>query len=261
MRSVCRPGRVCVACEAARAHPVAVGRVRRRVGSSSSRERNHRARRNRGCDRRGWGQQWRVVRRRRIRSRLATWGEGCGTKVWRRDAEITSATAAAVRMRTIHGVAKARIAHAGRLGFDFCLVIPARGACAAAIKVTKRAGGTLTMAAVAHMSIVARLGVGLVGVESGAGPVTHRICHMVMSIAGWAVHVRGRPRAVVVILGAVFLTRVEASIPSTSIGLGLALLARVVRAPAVDILREECSKVVLEALRFLQVKLFLCLLY
>ena len=165
VRPVRRPGRVCVACEAARrAHPVAVGRVRRRVGPSS-RKRNHRARRNRGCDRRGWGQQWRVVRRRRIRSRLATRGEGCGTKVWRRNAEITSAAAAAVRMRTVHGIPKARIAHAGRFGFDFGLVIPACGTCAAAIKVTKGATRALTMATVTHMTVVAWLGVGLVGFE------------------------------------------------------------------------------------------------
>lgn len=165
-------------------------------------------------------------------------------------------------MRTIHGVSKARIAHAGRFGFDFRLVIPAGGTCAAAVKVTKGAGRTLTMGAVAHMAVVAWLGIGLVGVKGGAGPVTHRICHMVVaSIAGWAMHVRGRSRAVVVILRAVFLTRVEACIPSPCIGLGLALLARVVGTAAVDILRKEGGKVVFQALGFLQVELFLCLLY
>jgi len=95
--------------------------------------------------------------------------------------------------------------------------------------------------------------------------VTHRVCHVVVvvSIAGGTVtvHVCGRSRAIVIILGAVFLTGVEASITSTCIGLGLALLARVVRTAAVDVLRKECSKVVLEALGFLQVELFLCLLY
>ena len=60
---------------------------------------------------------------------------------------------------------------------------------------------------------------------------------------------------------AVFLTRVETSVASTSIGLGLALLAGVVWTAAVDVLRKESSKVVLEALCFLQVKLFLRLLY
>ena len=60
---------------------------------------------------------------------------------------------------------------------------------------------------------------------------------------------------------AVFLTRVETSVTSTSIGLGLALLAGVVWTAAVDVLGEESSKVVLEALCFLQVKLFLRLLY
>ena len=84
---------------------------------------------------------------------------------------------------------------------------------------------------------------------------------VVTSIAGWAMHVRGRSRAVVVILRAVFLTRVEACIPSPCIGLGLALLARVVGTAAVDILRKEGGKVVFQALGFLQVELFLCLLY
>ena len=60
---------------------------------------------------------------------------------------------------------------------------------------------------------------------------------------------------------AVFLPRVETSVTSTCIGLGLALLARVVRTTAVDILGKERGKVVLETLCFLQVELFLCLLY
>jgi len=114
------------------------------------------------------------------------------------------------------------------------------------------------MATVTHMSVVAWLRIRVLRVESGAGSVTHWIRHVVvMSIAGRTNHIRGRPRAVVVILRTVFLTRVEASITSTCIGLGLALLARVIRTATVDVLRKECSKVVLEALCFLQVELFL----
>jgi hypothetical protein len=127
---------------------------------------------------------------------------------------------------------------------------------------TKRAAGAMTMAAVTHMSIVAWLRIRVLRIESGAGSVAHRICHVVVAIAcGRTVDVRGRARAVVLLVRAVFVTRVKTWVASTSIGLGLALLARVVRTAAVDVLGKEGSKIVLEALCFLQVKLFLCLLY
>lgn len=124
-----------------------------------------------------------------------------------------------------------------------------------------------SVASVGHMGmgmgVVGWLGVRVLRVERGAGSVAHGICHVgvgVVSIARGAVHVGGRSWAVVVFVGAVVLTGVEASIASGSIGLGLALFARVVGAAAVDVLGKEGSKVVLEALCFLEVELFLCLL-
>jgi len=130
------------------------------------------------------------------------------------------------------------------------------------------AAGALTVATMTHMTVTAVTVVAWLGIRVGVlrveSTMTHRICHVVMSsmssvAGGWTV--RGRAGAIVVLIRAVILTRVETSVSSTCIGLGLALLAGVVRAAAVDVLGKECSKVVLEALCFLQVELFLCLLY
>ena len=85
------------------------------------------------------------------------------------------------------------------------------------------------MARVTHMTVVARLRIRVLIVEGGAGSVTHRICHvMVSTIPGcWAMtmHIWSRARTVVVLVRAVILTSVETSVTSASIGLGLALLA------------------------------------
>jgi hypothetical protein len=191
-----------------------------------------------------------------------------------------SPAAAAVRRCAVQAVPKARrAAHPGRFGLDLRLVVPGRGACAgaAAVKVAEGARRALAMAPVGvvavavsvsmsmsvsvsmtHVSsIVTWLGVRVLRVlrvlrvKGGAGSVTHRIGHVVVSIPGRTMHICGRPRTVFVLLRAVFLTGAEARIASTSIGLGLALLARVVRAAAVDVLGKECGEVVLEALCFL----------
>jgi hypothetical protein len=80
------------------------------------------------------------------------------------------------------------------------------------------------------MSVVTWLRVRVLRLERGTGSVrvSHRIGHVVVvgvSIPGGTVDIRGRARAVVVLVRAVFLTGVETWIASAWIGLGLALLA------------------------------------